>query len=162
MKTFMLPDLGEGLAESEIVKWHVDVGEVVKLDQIVLTVETAKAVVEVPAPFGGKIISRLGNEGDVIEIGSLLLEIDESHSENSNRALTSKGANETKTSQTDAATVVGNVSHHAHSVEVDDFWIGSTHNITPDNLISAMPSARKLAQKLGLIFIRSLAVAKMA
>ncbi|GAK82799.1 dihydrolipoamide acyltransferase component of branched-chain alpha-keto acid dehydrogenase complex [Vibrio ponticus] len=43
MKTFNLPDLGEGLAESEIVKWHINVGDMVKLDQVVLTVETAKA-----------------------------------------------------------------------------------------------------------------------
>ncbi|EKO3987433.1 2-oxo acid dehydrogenase subunit E2, partial [Vibrio fluvialis] len=66
MKSFMLPDLGEGLAESEIVEWHVNVGDVVKVDQVVLTVETAKATVEVPAPYAGKIVSRHGNEGDVI------------------------------------------------------------------------------------------------
>ena len=53
MKTFNLPDLGEGLAESEIVKWHISVGDMVKLDQVVLTVETAKATVDVPAPYGG-------------------------------------------------------------------------------------------------------------
>lgn len=51
MKTFNLPDLGEGLAESEIVKWHVNVGDMVKLDQVILTVETAKATVDVPAPY---------------------------------------------------------------------------------------------------------------
>jgi len=45
MKTFILPDLGEGLAESEIIKWHVSVGDKVEVDQVILTVETAKATV---------------------------------------------------------------------------------------------------------------------
>ncbi|MEF1339890.1 biotin/lipoyl-containing protein, partial [Vibrio rotiferianus] len=141
MKTFNLPDLGEGLAESEIVKWHISVGDMVKLDQVVLTVETAKATVDVPAPYSGRIVSRHGEEGDVINIGALLLEIDET------------GAEQTVSEQkqtADAATVVGNVSQHAHSVNVDDFWIGGEHNPSPDNLITALPSARLLAKKLGV------------
>ena len=56
MRSFLLPDLGEGLAESEIVQWHVNVGDMVKVDQIILTVETAKAVVEVPAPYSLSLI----------------------------------------------------------------------------------------------------------
>src|SRR5262245_58283692 len=53
MKTFNLPDLGEGLAEAEIVRWHVKVGDEVKVDQPMVAVETAKAVVEVPSPHAG-------------------------------------------------------------------------------------------------------------
>nr|WP_164837302.1 dihydrolipoamide acetyltransferase family protein [Vibrio alfacsensis] len=140
MKTFNLPDLGEGLAESEIVKWHINVGDSVKLDQIVLTVETAKATVDVPAPYSGRIISRHGEEGDVINIGALLLEIDETGEQI---------ASESK-KNADAATVVGNVSQHAHSVNVDDFWIGGEHNLSSNNLITALPSARLLAKKLGV------------
>ncbi|NMT03318.1 2-oxo acid dehydrogenase subunit E2, partial [Vibrio parahaemolyticus] len=75
MKTFNLPDLGEGLAESEIVKWHVNVGDMVKLDQVILTVETAKATVDVPAPYSGRVVSRHGEEGEIVNIGALLLEI---------------------------------------------------------------------------------------
>ena len=55
MKAFTLPDLGEGLAESEIVQWHINIGDTVKTDQVVVTVETAKATVDVPAPYSGKI-----------------------------------------------------------------------------------------------------------
>ncbi len=73
MKTFILPDLGEGLAESEIIKWHVSVGDKVEVDQVILTVETAKATVDVPAPWAGTIITRHGNEGDVVNIGAPLL-----------------------------------------------------------------------------------------
>ncbi|MCW8336054.1 dihydrolipoamide acetyltransferase family protein [Vibrio paucivorans] len=143
MKTFTLPDLGEGLADSEIIQWHVNVGDEVEIDQVILTVETAKAVVEVPAPYSGKIVRRHGNEGDVINIGALLLEIEEVQGE----AQAESTASATKQ---DAATVVGNVSQQNHQVEVDDFWIGSQHNTPPADVISAMPSARLLAQKLGV------------
>ncbi|TOM94537.1 branched-chain alpha-keto acid dehydrogenase subunit E2, partial [Vibrio parahaemolyticus] len=142
MKTFNLPDLGEGLAESEIVKWHVNVGDMVKLDQVILTVETAKATVDVPAPYAGRIVSRHGEEGDVINIGALLLEIDESGAENTVSA--------EKRQTADAATVVGTVSHQSHNVNVDDFWVGGSHNKSADKLITALPSARLLAKKLGV------------
>ncbi|HHX8583672.1 TPA: dihydrolipoamide acetyltransferase family protein [Vibrio diabolicus] len=142
MKTFNLPDLGEGLAESEIVKWHVNVGDMVKSDQVILTVETAKATVDVPAPYSGRVVSRHGEEGDIVNIGALLLEIDETGAE--------RGATVEKKETADAATVVGNVSHQAHHVNVDDFWIGGNHNTTESNLVTALPSARLLAQKLGV------------
>ncbi|HBK5917986.1 MULTISPECIES: dihydrolipoamide acetyltransferase family protein [Vibrio harveyi group] len=142
MKTFNLPDLGEGLAESEIVKWHVNVGDMVKLDQVILTVETAKATVDVPAPYSGRVVNRHGEEGDIVNIGALLLEIDETGAE--------RGATVEKKETADAATVVGNVSHQAHHVNVDDFWIGGNHNTTESNLVTALPSARLLAQKLGV------------
>ncbi len=142
MKSFLLPDLGEGLAESEIVEWHINVGDSVELDQVVLTVETAKAVVEVPAPYSGLVVSRHGEAGDVINIGALLLEIEEQPE------LVSSNA--TQTTQHDAATVVGNVSQISHQVDVDDFWIGSTHAPSTEQLVTALPSARLLAKKLGV------------
>lgn len=144
MKSFTLPDLGEGLAESEIVEWHVDVGDWVEIDQVVLTVETAKAVVEVPAPYAGKIVSRHGKEGDVINIGSLLLEIEEQVS------CAQKNGDSSKKRQ-DAATVVGNVSNQSHTVDVDDFWVGSSEHAEPaQKPLTAMPSARLLAKRLGI------------
>lgn len=146
MKSFMLPDLGEGLAESEIVEWHIKSGDVVKVDQIVLTVETAKATVDIPAPYSGKIISRYGKEGDVINIGSLLLEIEEV-------GVTAQSATKSSSKaaqKEDAATVVGNVSHQSHHVDIDDFWVGGDQNTTSENIITAMPSARLLAQRLGV------------
>src|SRR5579863_8427008 len=73
MKTFNLPDLGEGLQEAEIVSWHVKEGDVVKVDQPLLSVETAKAVVEVPSPQSGKIIKLHGKTGDTIEVGKPLV-----------------------------------------------------------------------------------------
>ncbi|CAM2790127.1 dihydrolipoamide acetyltransferase family protein [Vibrio mytili] len=142
MKTFNLPDLGEGLAESEIVKWHVEVGDNVQLDQVILTVETAKATVDVPAPYSGKVISRHGEEGDIIDIGSLLMEIDDTGS--------GQQPEEVSKQKADAATVVGSVSHQDHNVNVDDFWVGGDHNNSADKLVTALPSARLLAKKLGV------------
>jgi len=146
MKSFMLPDLGEGLAESEIIEWHIKSGDVVKVDQIVLTVETAKATVDIPAPYSGKIISRYGKEGDVINIGSLLLEIEEVGATAQSATKSSSKAAQKE----DAATVVGNVSHQSHHVDIDDFWVGGDQNTTSENIITAMPSARLLAQRLGV------------
>ncbi|MEP7247069.1 MAG: biotin/lipoyl-containing protein, partial [Gammaproteobacteria bacterium] len=74
MTTFNLPDLGEGLAEAEIVRWHVQAGDTVKVDQPMLAVETAKAVVEVPSPYSGLIKVLHGNAGDVIATGAPLVE----------------------------------------------------------------------------------------
>ncbi|RMF37042.1 MAG: 2-oxo acid dehydrogenase subunit E2 [Alphaproteobacteria bacterium] len=76
MSTFELPDLGEGLQEAEIVTWHVAEGDHVTADQPLVSVETDKAVVEIPAPFSGILTRRLAAEGDVVPIGAPLAEID--------------------------------------------------------------------------------------
>jgi len=73
MKIFKLPDLGEGLQEAEIVKWHVKAGDVVKTDAPMVSVETAKAVVDIPAPYAGKIVKLYGNPGDIAHIGAPLV-----------------------------------------------------------------------------------------
>ena len=75
-KLFLLPDLGEGLPDAEIVEWLVKVGDVVKLDEPLVSMETAKAVVEVPSPYSGKVTRLAGGAGDVIETGSWLVEVE--------------------------------------------------------------------------------------
>jgi pyruvate dehydrogenase E2 component (dihydrolipoamide acetyltransferase) len=72
-QAFRLPDIGEGLTEAEIVKWHVPVGAAVAVDQTVVEVETDKAVVEIPSPFGGVVIHHGGDEGEVVHVGDVLL-----------------------------------------------------------------------------------------
>jgi 2-oxoisovalerate dehydrogenase E2 component (dihydrolipoyl transacylase) len=69
MTIFHLPDLGEGLAEATIHEWHVKTGDNVKTDQLMVSVETAKAVVEVPSPYDGIIKQLFGKAGDVIKTG---------------------------------------------------------------------------------------------
>ncbi|MCO5055153.1 dihydrolipoamide acetyltransferase family protein [Thermomonas sp.] len=75
-KKFFLPDLGEGLPDATIVEWHVKVGDVIRLDENLVSMETAKAVVEVPSPVSGKVLKLAGGAGDVIITGKLLAEFE--------------------------------------------------------------------------------------
>ena len=96
MKFFKLPDLGEGLAEAEIVEWKVSAGDTVSVDQVLLSVETAKALVDVPSPVAGVIARLCGAEGDILHIGAPLVEFEGGE---------------------DDGTVVGKVSAHQHHIE---------------------------------------------
>ena len=71
-KTFHLPDLGEGLPDATIVEWYVKEGDVARLDEPLVSMETAKAVVEVPSPVSGKVLKLAGAAGDVIATGAML------------------------------------------------------------------------------------------
>ncbi|WP_371566785.1 dihydrolipoamide acetyltransferase family protein [Streptomyces canus] len=72
---FRLPDLGEGLTEAEIVRWLVEVGDVVAVDQPVVEVETAKAMVDVPCPYAGVVTARFGEEGSELPVGAPLITV---------------------------------------------------------------------------------------
>lgn len=76
IKTFKLPDLGEGLPDATIVEWHVKEGDTIKLDAPLASMETAKAVVDVPSPYTGKVVKLYGAEGDVIETGAELADFE--------------------------------------------------------------------------------------
>ena len=69
---FLLPDVGEGLREGEVVKWHVAPGDAVDVDQIIVDVETDKAIVEIPSPVSGTIVRLGGEPNDVLPIGAVL------------------------------------------------------------------------------------------
>ena len=75
-KTFHLPDLGEGLPDATIVEWFVKVGDTVRLDENLVSMETAKAVVEVPSPVSGKVLKLAGAAGDVVITGAMLAEFE--------------------------------------------------------------------------------------
>ena len=130
MNTFKLPDLGEGLAEAEIVEWHVKVGDRVVIDQPMVSVETAKAVVEVPAPYGGIVAALHAAAGDIVPTGAPLIDLD-----------------------SDSGTVVGSMpaggaeelieaAEHAH-----DHSNGVQRG---DGRGRAVPVARALAKRLGV------------
>jgi 2-oxoisovalerate dehydrogenase E2 component (dihydrolipoyl transacylase) len=76
VKEFNLPDLGEGLTEGEILKWLVNVGDTIELNQPIVEVETAKAAVEIPAKWAGKVVEIHHPEGAVVEVGSPIIAID--------------------------------------------------------------------------------------
>ncbi|HEX6522748.1 MAG TPA: dihydrolipoamide acetyltransferase family protein [Streptosporangiaceae bacterium] len=78
VKEFRLPDVGEGLTEADIVAWHVKPGDTVKDGQVIVEIETAKAVVELPSPFSGTVASLLVDEGQTVDVGAPIITVDTS------------------------------------------------------------------------------------
>lgn len=129
MKYFKLPDLGEGLPEAEIVEWHVKEGDTVATDQILASVETAKAIVEVPSPQDGVIAHLFGAEGDTIHTGEPLVEYISEEDE-------------------DTGTVVGKIPDAAATSGGDDFIIGAAPSTRSHQGARATPAVRALAKRL--------------
>ena len=77
IKKFNLPDPGEGLLEAEIVTWKVKEGDEVKVNDIVVEIETAKSLVELPIPWAGTVSELLVNVGDEVEVGTPIIAIDD-------------------------------------------------------------------------------------
>jgi 2-oxoisovalerate dehydrogenase E2 component (dihydrolipoyl transacylase) len=127
MKTFNLPDLGEGLSEVEIVNWHVSAGDKVVADQPLVSVETDKAVVEVPSPFSGRVVALHGKPGDIVPIGHKLAEFDDG------------------VSQADKGTVVGVMPPPDAAVAE-----APERERVSGARVKAMPAVRALARKLGV------------
>lgn len=155
IKTFYLPDLGEGLPDAEIVEWHVQLGETIRLDAPLISMETAKAVVEVPSPFSGKVVRRAGEAGDVILTGAALVEIeldpslpqradaqDTGHHHGPPAAAPANAEAEPanhEAEDTDAGTVVG-AMESSNAVRTEQaIAIGG---------VKAMPAVRALAKKM--------------
>jgi pyruvate dehydrogenase E2 component (dihydrolipoamide acetyltransferase) len=147
MKIFNLPDLGEGLAEAEIVRWHVNTGDYIKADDPMLAVETAKAIVEVPSPFSGVIKATHGKPGDTVATGALLVEFeaDAADSDPTARA-------------TDTGTVVGSMPTSDEDY-VETLVSDTGGNVQPDTASApdrarAVPAARALAERLSIDITR--------
>ncbi|WP_437340237.1 dihydrolipoamide acetyltransferase family protein [Aeromicrobium stalagmiti] len=75
MREFKLPDVGEGLTEAEIITWRVAVGDVVAINDILVEIETAKSLVELPSPYAGEVRSLLVSEGDTVQVGTPIIAI---------------------------------------------------------------------------------------
>ena len=73
---FPLPDVGEGLTEAEIVHWKVKPGDVVTVNQVLVEIETAKSLVELPSPFAGTVTELLAEEGATVEVGTPIIRVD--------------------------------------------------------------------------------------
>ncbi len=73
---FPLPDVGEGLTEAEIVSWKVKPGDTVTVNQVLVEIETAKSLVELPSPFAGTVTELLASEGDTVEVGTVIIRVD--------------------------------------------------------------------------------------
>src|SRR4051812_43466168 len=75
MPEYKLPDVGEGLTEAEIVTWKVKVGDVIKVNDIVVEIETAKSLVELPSPYAGTVQALLVSEGETVAVGTPIISI---------------------------------------------------------------------------------------
>jgi pyruvate dehydrogenase E2 component (dihydrolipoamide acetyltransferase) len=141
MTVFKLPDLGEGLSEAEILRWHVKVGDQIEVDAPMLSVETAKAVVEVPSPISGTITALHAQPGDRIEIGAPLIEFaaDAAASQAAARAALSAPAD-------DSGTVVG---HMPGLSDADAAALDAANAVTGPR-VRVVPAARALARSLGV------------
>jgi 2-oxoisovalerate dehydrogenase E2 component (dihydrolipoyl transacylase) len=76
VKQFNLPDPGEGLVEAEIVTWKVKVGDTVKVNDIIVEIETAKSLVELPVPYAGTVTDLLVPEGETVAVGTPIIAVD--------------------------------------------------------------------------------------
>ncbi|HEY4873121.1 MAG TPA: dihydrolipoamide acetyltransferase family protein [Steroidobacteraceae bacterium] len=150
MTTFNLPDLGEGLAEAEIVRWHVKVGDQVKVDQPMVAVETAKAVVEVPSPYSGVIRALHGNPGDMIATGAALVEFDVAASP-STRPAPAKAPE--RPAADDSGTVVGSMPT-TNEEEFIETAVAGGNSGAPRERVRAAPAVRALAKRLGVDLAR--------
>lgn len=139
MTTFNLPDLGEGLPEAEIVAWHVKEGDSVKTDDLLVSVETAKAVVEVPSPYTGIVEKLYASAGDIVATGAPLVDF-------SNTTITE--AKPDAAGAEDAATVVGNVPTGGEVLQETAIAGGSRRQ--KQGRIKATPSVRTQAKRLGI------------
>ncbi len=141
MTTFNLPDLGEGLPDAEIVSWHVAVGDAVKTDDLLVSVETAKAVVEVPSPHTGVITKLYAKDGDIVATGAPLVDFDE----DSSAQVAPPAAEEPAEN---AATVVGNMPTSSEVLHETAIAGGSRRR--KKGRIKATPSVRTQAKRLGI------------
>ena len=128
MRTFKLPDLGEGLQEAEIMAWHVEEGRDVALDEPLVSVETDKAVVDIPSPVAGRVVRLHGAVGDVVQIGAPLVDFE---------AETSADG--------DTGTVVGELPRDEKVI--DEAAARAPHG---GPRVKATPAVRALARKLGV------------
>jgi 2-oxoisovalerate dehydrogenase E2 component (dihydrolipoyl transacylase) len=127
MKTFNLPDLGEGLQEAEIVSWHVSPGDHVVADQPLVSVETDKAVVEVPSPRAGRVAELFGAAGDIVQVGAPLVAFEDR-------------------SGADTGTVVGEL--RASEERAEEATAAGRGGQGPS--VKATPAVRALARRLGV------------
>jgi pyruvate dehydrogenase E2 component (dihydrolipoamide acetyltransferase) len=151
MTVFKLPDLGEGLSEAEVLRWHVQVGDRIEVDAPMLAVETAKAVVEVPSPVSGTITALHAKAGDRIEIGAPLVEfaLDAGSAASPAQQAADSAAEVVAAEESaDSGTVVGHMPSSA-----DEYPGSRAFESTPASTSArarAVPAARALARSLGV------------
>ncbi len=140
-REFLLPDIGEGLTEAEIVRWLVPEGGHVEADQPVVEVETDKAVVEIPSPYAGTVLRHGGVEGETIRVGSVLVVIGED-----GEVATSADSTPEREPTHGAPPIVGSLSEDAEVLSP----VGPAAASEGTKEVKALPIVRKLAREMGV------------
>lgn len=141
MNIFKLPDLGEGLMEVELLEWHVAPGDVVTEDQDLLSVETAKAIVDIPSPVSGKVVRCYGSVGDILHVGDPVVEF---VTEDMDVADTEKKDNAvTVPQEADAGSVVGRVETSSQVLKEE-----TSTGVKAVTGVKVSPAVRALARQL--------------
>jgi len=143
--TFPLPDLGEGLPDAEIVTWHVKEGDAVKVDQLMVSVETAKAIVEVPSPYEGIITKLHAAAGDVVGTGEPLVDFQLTGASAASAAPT---AVQVESHAPQSGTVVGMMPVTGEIIEEHSLLRRTRHAV--GDQVRAVPAARALARRLNV------------
>ncbi|KAA0548095.1 2-oxo acid dehydrogenase subunit E2 [Bacillus sp. BGMRC 2118] len=143
---FKLPDIGEGIHEGEIVKWFVKQGDEVNEDDVLCEVQNDKAVVEIPSPVKGKVISLNANEGEVATVGQTIITFDAPGYEN----LKFKGDHSDEAEAPKAAEPAPTPSVQAESTPASQTAAPAQTDVDPNRRIIAMPSVRKHAREKGV------------
>lgn len=162
-KEFRLPDIGEGLTEAEVVRWVVPVGGTVSMDETVVEVETDKAVVEIPSPFAGVVLHHGAAEGEIVEVGQVLvvvgdegeewapdgvqsapIPVDEERAKEDSQEESEAGESATSEEE-EAAPIVGTLSAEAEELPTRSSAGGST-----TGRARALPLVRKMAREMGV------------
>ena len=143
---FRLPDLGEGMTEGELVRWLIKPGDRVTLDQAIAEVQTDKAVVELPAPVAGTILSLDVEEGRVVPVGTRLLTIEDAAQDSVPTIPTSGGDAAVAAAESAGAAAAAG----ARRAEADGGGRWSAVSVAPQRRALATPAVRRLARELGV------------
>ena len=143
---FELPDVGEGIAEGEIVEWHVSAGDRVEEDQVMADVETDKAVVDLPAPVTGTVLELHAGEGEMVPVGTVVATIEVEGEVEEAVEETAEPADEAAESAEEAADAAGDATDG--STPADDGE--AVEAATGDGRVFAPPNVRRLARELGV------------
>ncbi|WP_423058226.1 dihydrolipoamide acetyltransferase family protein [Brevibacterium linens] len=146
-REFILPDLGEGLTEAELISWKVEIGDEVHVDQMVVEVESAKSVVELPCPYAGRIVSLHANAGDTVSAGQALLSVAEAGSESGADTPASGGgaaegaaASANADGESSGANLIGYGTSEPKTRSTKKRSFGGKHAATPDATSTAAPA----------------------
>ena len=142
---FKFPDVGEGITEGKLVSWYVKVGDEIKTDETVCSVETDKSIIEIPSPVSGKVSELLNNEGDDLKVGEIFVKIDTDNLTNSDNETSNENTKENEPEK------LSELSEEIHK-EVEE--TKSTENTQDDEInssqILAMPKVKDIAKEKGI------------